>query len=166
MKMTECAGIIKIVIVFAVLLLFSPCASAREGLVLQVARQPDDTVILECPLDIGDRFYLDYTHSSDLTPVHDIFVINENGGIVLVEERYDWYGVGLEFMETDDASIDFNGKQARVMLHRHFDNFLLRVGRVAGHVLTCNGQSIPLLSIAAGGDSVWIRTVRKGDAHD
>jgi len=164
--MTERAGIIKMVIAFAVFLLCVPCSPARGGLVLQIARQPDDTVLLEHPIAIGDRFYLDYTHSSDLTPVHDIFVIDKDGGIVLVEEDYDWYGVGLEFMSTDDATINFNGKRARVLLHRPFDHFLLRVGRVAGHVLTCKGQSVPLLSIATGGDSVWIRTVRKGDVHD
>jgi hypothetical protein len=159
--------IVQSIFIFVVLasLAFSAEANGEE-LVLQVARQPDNTVIMEAPIRIGDRFFLDYTHSSDLTPVHDVFIIDQCGGIVLIEEDYDWYGVGLEFSSKADAVIDFTGKRTRVLLHRPCNHFLLRVGRVAGHVLTYNKHSVPLLSIAEGGDSVWVRTVRKGAVHD
>jgi hypothetical protein len=34
------------------------------------------------------------------------------------------------------------------------------VGEVANHILTLHGKDVPLLSIAKGRESVWIRTVK------
>jgi hypothetical protein len=42
-------------------------------------------------------------------------------------------------------------------MRRPFPRFLLRVGEVANHILTIHDQRVPLLSIARGRESVWIR---------
>jgi len=157
-------------IIFALILLicFTGAVFPAEGnnIFLQVIKQPEGKVILEFPVEKGDHFYLDYTHSSDHTPVHDIFKIDAAGAIVLIEEDYDWYGAGLEFHPDADAKISFTGDRVRVFLNRTFPHFPLRVGRVAGHTLTYKDKKIPLLTIAEGGDRVWILTVKKGAAND
>jgi len=136
-------------------------AAEKNDLYLQVIAQPEDSVLLEFQVEAGDLFYIDYVHSSDHTPVHDIFRIEE-GRIVLIEEDFDWYGSGLESLSNAKATVSLSGDKTRVFLHRECPRFLLRVGRVAGHVITYKESRIPLLSLARGGDSVWIRLVKKG----
>jgi len=136
-------------------------AAEKSDLYLQVVGQPEGRVLLEFQVEAGDLFYIDYIHSSDHTPVHDVFQMDE-GGIILIEEAFDWYGSGLEFLTNAGARVSLSEDKTRVFLHRECPRLLLRVGRVAGHVITYKDSRIPLLSIARGGDSVWIRLVKKG----
>jgi len=126
---------------------------------LEVARRADDHVLWSQPVHAGDRFTLDYRHSSDHTPVHDTFRITALGTFVLIEERFDWYGSGLEFHPSADISLTGNG--TRVRLHRPFSQIPLRVGEVAGHASTVEGTRLPLLSVAKGRESVCIRISRQ-----
>ncbi len=133
--------------------------AASTRMLLEVVRRADDSVLWVHPVQAGEKFTLDYRHSSDHTPVHDIFQITAEGTMVLIEERFDWYGSGLEFHPS--ADISFSGPQTRVRLHRPFAQIPLRVGEVAGHVLTVQGMRLPLLSIAKGRESVCIRIARQ-----
>jgi len=126
---------------------------------LRVVREPGGSCLLNRPVRAGDRFYLEYTHSSDLTPVRDTFVIDEGGGIRIVSEEYDWYGAGLEFQSHGGRTVRFGEKKTVVTLDRPMDPFYLRVGRTANHVLTVGGKAYPLKTIAEGGDRVRIFAV-------
>ncbi len=128
----------------------------QERLILQIVRTVGEEVLWESPVKRGDRFTIEYRHSSDHTPVRDLFMIGNDGEIILIEESYLWYGAGLE-SHPDVGKTDFSGDWTRVRLHRPFPRFLLRVGEITNHVLTLYGQDIPLLSIARERDSVWIR---------
>ncbi|MDI6725611.1 MAG: DUF1850 domain-containing protein [Smithellaceae bacterium] len=142
----------------------TPAVSRAEGsLTFQIVRTVGEEVLWESPVPVkpGDRFTIEYRHSSDHTPVRDLFTIGDEGEIILIEESYLWYGAGLE-SHPAVGKTDFAGDWTRVRLHRPFPRFLLRVGDVASQVLTIHGQEVPLLSIAKGGDSVWIR-VKKGE---
>ncbi|MBW2632016.1 MAG: DUF1850 domain-containing protein [Deltaproteobacteria bacterium] len=153
--------IIYILLLLTHLLNIPVFAAEKSDLYLQVVGQPEDRILLEFQVEAGDLFYIDYVHSSEHTPIHDIFRMDE-GGIVLIEEDFDWYGSGLESLSNAGARVSLSGNKTRVFLHRKCPRFLLRVGRVAGHVITYKDNRIPLLSIARGGDSVWIRLVKKG----
>lgn len=161
---------VKNVIFFAALLMGTALLAADVPGVkfhLQVLRMPEEKLLLSLPIHSGDRFYLDYTHSSDLTPVRDTFIIDESGTIILIQEEFSWYGAGLEFHPEADASISLVGDRTTVTLHRPLPTFLLRVGRVAGHSIAFNDNVVPLTSIAGGGDLVLIRTVDvKRRLHD
>lgn len=133
--------------------------SALENLTFQIVRTAGEEVLWESPIRPGDSFTIDYRHSSDHTPVHDLFRIEDGGEIVLIEESYRWFGAGLE-SHPAAGNTDYSGDWTRVRLHRPFPRFLLRVGEVANHVLTIHGQAVPLLSIARGRDSVWIRVTK------
>lgn len=136
-------------------------APQNNELFLQIVKLPEETVLEEFNVNRGDRFFIDYIHSSDHTPIHDIFLIDEQGAIVLIEEDYDWYGAGLEFHPRANATLSFDGTTTRVFLHRVFPHFLLRVGRVANHIVTCRDRKIALKDLAAGGSLVWIRVVER-----
>lgn len=138
----------------------APAAGAESvGLRLEVVRRADGHVLWAHPVQAGENFTIDYRHSSDHTPVLDIFHVTAEGTLVLIEERFDWYGSGLEFHPS--AEISFSGSQTRVRLHRPFAEIPLRVGEVAGHGLTVQGMRLPLLSIAKGRESIWIRIARQ-----
>ncbi|MEW6377513.1 MAG: DUF1850 domain-containing protein [Thermodesulfobacteriota bacterium] len=117
-----------------------------------------EKILLDFPAKPGDRFYIHYIHSSDKTPVHDIFEIGASGEMILIEENFDWYGAGLEFMNWEKASINFEGGKIRVYLNRPLPFLRLRVGRVANHTLIFNGVAISLKDIARGGEllKIWV----------
>ncbi len=127
---------------------------------LQIISSATGQVLWEHPVQAGDSFTLDYRHSSDHTPVHDLFRIAEGGEIVLVEEAYLWYGAGLEFSPAA-ADISITDAMTRVRLHRVFPEVPLRVGEVANQVLTIHRERLPLLNIAKGRESICIRTNRQ-----
>jgi hypothetical protein len=118
-----------------------------------------EKILLDFPVKPGDRFYIHYIHSSDKTPVHDIFKIGVSGEMILIEENFDWYGAGLEFMNWEKASIHIEDGKIRVYLNRPFPFLRLRVGRVANHTLIFNGVAISLKDIARGGEllKIWVR---------
>lgn len=115
-------------------------------------------ILVDFPVKPGDRFYLHYIHSSDKTPVHDIFEIGVSGEMILIEENFDWYGAGLEFMNWEKASIMIEDGMIKVHLKRHLPSLHLRVGRVANHTFKFNGMVIPLNQIAKGGEllKIWV----------
>jgi hypothetical protein len=142
----------------------SPGFCEQQSLVLQIVRTAGEEVLWESPVKRGDSFTIDYRHSSDHTPVRDIFRIGDEGEIVLIEERFRWHGAGLE-SHPAAGHIDFPEGWTRVRMHRTLPRFLIRVGEVANHTLTFRGREIPLLSIAKGRDSLWIRVTRRADVR-
>ncbi|MEW5909785.1 MAG: DUF1850 domain-containing protein [Thermodesulfobacteriota bacterium] len=130
-----------------------------DGMRLEILRQADAQVLWTHSVKAGDCFTLDYRHSSDHTPVRDLFQITRNATFVLIEEQFDWYGSGLEFHPSADITFSHDG--TRVFLNRHFPFLLLRVGEIARQVLTVNGSQLPLLAVAEGRESVCIRIKRE-----
>jgi hypothetical protein len=140
-------------------------AEKPGGFSLLVVKERDGSCLARFPAGAGDRFFLSYTHSSDLTPVRDTFRIDERGNILIESEEYLWYGSGLEFQQRPGAQIRFLGKTTRVILNRPMDPFYLRIGRTAGHVLSVNGASCPLAGLAEGGERVRIRVIADGSSE-
>jgi hypothetical protein len=142
-----------------ILLISSPCLGDEEApFSVYVESLERGKVLVEFPVRQGDRFSLDYVHSSDKTPVQDIFEISREGEMILIEENFSWHGSGLEFMSRDGASITFQEGKIRVRLSRPFPSLLLRVGRIANHALSFPGRVVPLNEIARGGERlrIWV----------
>lgn len=137
----------------------SASGAGPGGLNLQIVRTKGEEILWEASAKPGDYFTIEYQHSSDHTPVRDLFTIGDHGEIILIEESYRWYGAGLESFP-GVGEIDLSGDWTRVRMHRSLPYFFLRIGRIANHILTFKGQDVPLLSIGTGGDSVWIRTTK------
>ena len=138
-----------------------PVPAADHFYHLEIVHRTQKTVLCSYPVMPGEEFSLHYTHSSDHTPIVDRFQVTSGGQIVLVEEKYAWYGAGLAFHPREN--IDLSKTWTRTHMHRHMDPFYLRVGRVAGHRLHIQGRMIPLLDIAPGGTSLWLRLRPKGE---
>ncbi len=148
---------------FGLILCLNADAASPDLFSLQIIHVKTETLLYECPLAAGDRFYLDYIHSSAKTPVQDIFTMNAQGEIVLLEENFLWFGAGLEASDTEDTKViyDQEQKKIRVLQERRFPKFLLRIGRIANQRLTCHAETIPLSRLAQGGELVHIRIISR-----
>ena len=156
---------IRLLLMLALLMGSASAGSPADGdLLFQIVRTEGEQVLWESAIKPGDHFTIEYHHSSDHTPVRDLFRIGEDGEIVLIEESYQWYGAGLE-SHPDVGKIDFSGDWTRIRLNRPFPRFLLRIGKIANQILTFQGRDVPLLSISKGGDSVWIRTTKSASSR-
>lgn len=131
---------------------FCPPAFGDEPYDLTLIKLPENKAVLVLPVNINDRIYMDYVHSLDKTPVRDVFAVGRNGVLILLEERYEWYGAGLAFHPEGKGRILLEKDGARVLINRPCHPFYLRVGRIANHTLTVNSRQIPLLEVANGGD--------------
>jgi len=64
---------------------------------LELRSFSDDELIFKRKVQIGDKFTLKYTHSVSLTPVWEIFIIDDNYQIVLIETDFLDHGAGLPY---------------------------------------------------------------------
>lgn len=153
----------KVVFVFMILLSLLVQRSALSGPLYSLRVESLDTgkILFRCSLQAGDRFLIDYIHSSDKTPIQDIFEVCEEGILVLIEERFSWYGAGLEHLSWEKASVVYEKDCTRVLLRREFPILRLRVGRIAQHRLTVRGTTIFLRDIARGGEllKIWAEPI-------
>lgn len=148
-------------LVFVVILSIatSGCIEGDDSSFLLRVESPErGEVFLDLPVRSGEQIYLDWIHSSAKTPILDTFQVGNNGEMILVEEDYQWYGAGLEFMNHGEVCVTPKGKDTKTVLKRRFPYLLLRVGWVANQKLTVNDTTIPLNEIAEGGEllRIWI----------
>ena len=92
----------------------------------------------------GDEIWYTYTHSADKTPVQSLLRAEAPPvGLVLVLERYLWYGAGLEFRS--DRGVYLDGRWVVVEAERAVGRLPLRVaGTVEQEIIV--GQNRTTLS--------------------
>lgn len=151
-----------LLVLAVVLSAVSGCIGSERTFLLRVENPDSQEVLLDLPVKPGEEIYLNWIHSSAKTPVQDIFLVGDNGEMLLVEENYQWYGAGLEFTDYGGVQVAPKGKDTRTVLERHFPYLLLRVGWVADQKLTVNEKTIPLSEIAEGGRLLKIWVVEAG----
>jgi len=126
---------------------------------LQVIDRAKDKVIYEIQVHVGDLISYSYIHSSDGTPVEQIFELDPDGILQLKEERYEWQGAGLE-TGTDKEITVINGQVRVTGYNRAFPELPLRVARTVSQELEVNNNIIRLNDLAPGGTSLIIRTTK------
>jgi len=80
------------IIIIVIIILFS-----LSVYTLELRSFSDDELIFMRKVQIGDKFTLKYTHSVSLTPVWEIFIIDDNYQIVLMETDFLDHGAGLPY---------------------------------------------------------------------
>ncbi len=142
--------------------LFSFSERARaDFLFLRVENQRTKEVLLEIKVQPGDLFFYHYTHSADYTPIKDIFRVEKDGKMMLIEEAYLWYGAGLEFQDRTDVQINFEGAWTKVHLKRIFNQLALRIGSIASQTLIINDLIYPFTKFGKPGDALHLYLVFK-----
>ena len=150
------------ILILGFLLLLSLSCQSNRSYILQIYSVKQDRIVKEFNVSSGSSFQLEYIHSSEKTPISDYFIIDNNKNILLKEERFNWYAVGLECHPFFDKSeIIFDGGITRVVLNRTFDVFPIRVGWIAQQKIIIQDQIIKLKDITEPGDLLKFYVVEK-----
>ncbi len=108
----------------------------------------------------GEEVILKYTHSSDGTPVEQVFEVSEAETLELREERYRWYGAGLEF--GSEYEVTFEDGWIRVTGYdRIFESLPIRVAATVPQVLAFSDTEILLAELAPAAARLVITVERR-----
>ncbi len=97
----------------------------------------------------GDKFILKYTHSVALTPVWEIFIIDKDYQIVLIETDFLDHGAGLPYTTFDEEIfVEEEGRFKIKNMHRIMPNpIYYRIGAVRENIFYFKGEEINLSSL-------------------
>ncbi len=106
----------------------------------------------------GDEFVLSFTHSVNRRPVYDTIRV-ARGHVVVVKSRYDAFGAGMPEHSTAEGTLRVaEDGWIEWTTNRSMPEVVVRVGRVANHMLHLKGQEIPLASLSTPGTAVALRS--------
>lgn len=141
---------------------FPPASGAGGGAYeLQITQLQGgrEKVLFRSPAAPQKTFRIRYTHSWDKCPIIEIFRIEKDASITLMEEIYGWFGAGLEF-NPETGFTDMKDRRVHIQgIERNLPSIPIRVGWVSGFCLEYGKQVIPLDSLALPGTLVTIRIV-------
>ncbi len=98
----------------------------------------------------GDNFILKYTHSVALTPVWEIFNINEDYQIVLIETDFLDHGAGLPYASfKNEIFVEEEGRFKIKNMHRIIPiPFYYRIGETRENIFYFKDEEVNLSSLA------------------
>lgn len=107
------------------------------------------------PVRAGDEVWYKYTHSADKTPVQSLLRVEAPPvGLVLVLERYLWYGAGLEFRS--DRGVALDGEWVVVAAERVVGRLPLRVAGTVEQEIVVGRRRTTLGQLAEFGERVML----------
>ncbi|MDH4268040.1 MAG: DUF1850 domain-containing protein [Deltaproteobacteria bacterium] len=108
-------------------------------------------------------FRIGYTHSWDKCPIVEVFRIEKDATITLMEEIYSWFGAGLEF-NPETGFTDMKDHLVHIRnIERNMPVIPIRVGWTSGFRLEYENTVIPLNSLASPGELLLIKIGRPYD---
>ena len=108
-------------------------------------------------------FRISYTHSLDKCPVVEIFRIEKDATITLIEEIYGWFGAGLEF-NPKTGFTDMKDHMVHIKdIERNMQLIPIRVGWICGFQLEYENEVVPLTALARPGELLMINILRKAN---
>lgn len=105
------------------------------------------------PARKGDVVVYAYTHSADKTPVESWLRVEEpRKGFVVAQERYLWYGAGLEYRA--DFGVGRDGDWVVVEVERPLLELPLRIAGTVEQRVVVGGETVTLSELAPYGRRV------------
>jgi len=116
---------------------------------LELRSFPDGEVIYKRKIQSGDEFILKYTHSVALTPVWEIFIIDKDYQIVLIETDFLDHGAGLPYATFEnEIFVEEEGRFKIKNMHRIIPTpIYYRIGAVRENIFYFKGEEINLSSL-------------------
>lgn len=133
---------LSIVIIIIIVLFIVPVYS------LELRSFSDDEIVFSEKVQPGDKFILRYTHSVALTPVWEIFIIDEDYQIILIETDFLDHGAGLPYSAFDqEIFVEEEGKFKIKNMHRVIlTPIYYRIGAVSENIFYFKDKEIDLSS--------------------
>lgn len=100
------------------------------------------------PLGEGERFSVGFKHSINLSPVIDVYEI-EDGDIYVEETIYYHFGAGVQTQLNPGEILSYGDDGSMIVgnIHQLRNDVGYIVGTVYDHILTVNGQEINLTDL-------------------
>ena len=151
------SGLVLIVIVIVVILFFLSVYT------LELNAFEENKLIFKQKIQPGDKFILKYTHSVALTPVWEIFMIDKDYQIILIETDFLDHGAGLPHATSEnEIFVTEEGRFKIKNMHRTiYTPFYYRIGAVRENIFYYKEQKIDLSSLV--GDKLLILEICKSN---
>ena len=132
-----------IVIIIIIILFLIPIYT------LELRSFPDGELIFKQKVQPGDEFILKYTHSVALTPVWEIFIIDKDYQIVLIETDFLDHGAGLPYTTFEnEIFVEEEGRFKIKNMHRIMPTpIYYRIGAVRENIFYFKDEEINLSSL-------------------
>ncbi len=132
-----------IAIIIIIILSFIPVYT------LELRSFSDDELIFEQKVQPGDKFVLKYTHSVALTPVWEIFIIDKDYQIILIETDFLDHGAGLPYTTfNEEIFVEEEGIFKIKNIHRIIPTpFYYRIGEIRENIFYFKDKEINLSSL-------------------
>jgi len=116
---------------------------------LELRPFPDGELIFKQKVQPGDKFILKYTHSVALTPVWEIFIIDKDYQIVLIETEFLDHGAGLPYAAFDkEIFVEEEGRFKIKNMHRIIPTpIYYRIGAIRENIFYFKDKEINLPSL-------------------
>jgi hypothetical protein len=138
-------------ILACVILLLNAPSLADAGPRLVVRDYRTQKPIVQIPVDYGQAITMRYVHSIDLSPVFEVFRVDEDNGLVLEETCFRMFGAGMAHWPGHGRLVG-DGKWTRIVeINRALGGFVLRIGaKGIDHTIIAGDSEINLSDIAPG----------------
>jgi len=136
-------GLVLIVIAIIVILFFISVYT------LELKTFEENKLIFKQKIQPGDKFILKYTHSVALTPVWEIFIIDKDYQIVLIETDFLDHGAGLPYTTFEnEIFVEEEGRFKIKNMHRIIPTpIYYRIGAVRENIFYFKGEETNLSSL-------------------
>lgn len=158
-KMKWVKSAIVVVAIVGAFLVLTPGKHPNTPYALVIYNQ-EEHLLFSVPVSSEEIVTLRYRHSSDGTPVVQIFQVGENATLDLLEEQYSWFGAGLE--HGSGHRFTYEGDTVRVSGYdRKFSELFIRVARTVPQELEVGGEIFQLADLAPGGSRLLLKIEEK-----
>ena len=121
-----------------------------------VLRERDTGVQLaRFPMKEGEQFSVEFKHSINLSPVIDVFRI-EDGDIYIEETIYYHFGAGVQTQLNEGETLSYGEDGSMIVgnIHQNRNGVVYIVGTVYDHMLTVTGETINLRQLCGKNTAV------------
>ncbi|NCD07965.1 MAG: DUF1850 domain-containing protein [Negativicutes bacterium] len=110
---------------------------------------------------IGDKWYIEFTHSVQKTPVQEYFIVRGVDDLLMRETRYQSLGVGLPFLPSDGKFQTTKDGYFILEMNREFKTVKLRTGLEACPKIYHSGILFPLYKLYEPGTLLEIKVEKR-----
>ena len=130
---------------------------------LELRSFSDGKIVFSQKVQSGNKFILKYTHSVALTPVWEIFIINKDYQIVLIETDFLDHGAGLPYTTFEnEIFVEEEGRFKIKNMYRIISTpIYYRIGAVRENIFYFKGVEINLSSLL--GDRLLILEIDRNN---
>lgn len=108
------------------------------------------------PVEDGDRFYVEFIHSVNKSPVRDYYEVREHNKIYVVETHYFGFGAGVQTQLNPGETLERGEDGAMVIknIDKYIPQLIYAVGTVSDHVMGIDGGELSLRELCGRNSKV------------